>query len=91
MLDNEIVEKTESSNVFCLIDNDDSRINVDRVPTTGDDACLEAQHYTWFWLVLVDGMLFLIQDKDGCGVDAANPLHICSLSSVCYSKTEELP
>ena len=49
MLDNEIVEKTEDSNVFCLIDNDDSRINVDRVPTTGDNACLEAQHYTWFW------------------------------------------
>jgi hypothetical protein len=49
MLDNDIIEKTESCNVFCLINNDDSRIDVDRIPTEGDDAVVESQHYTWFW------------------------------------------
>lgn len=49
MLDNDLIENTENSNVFCLINNDDSRINVERVPTEGDDAVLESQHYTWFW------------------------------------------
>jgi SAM-dependent methyltransferase len=49
MLDNDLIENTENSNVFCLINNDDSRIDVESVPTEGDDAVLEAQHYTWFW------------------------------------------
>ena len=42
-------ENTENSDVFCLINNDDIRVDVDRVPTSGDDAVLEATHFTWFW------------------------------------------
>lgn len=49
MLEPTIVEGTEDANVFCLINNDELKINVDRVPTSGDDAVLEATHYTWFW------------------------------------------
>ena len=35
--------------MFCLINNDDVRVDVDRVPTEGDDAVVEATHFTWFW------------------------------------------
>lgn len=49
MLNNNLVESTEGSGVFALINNDDVRVDVERVPTEGDDAVLEATHYTWFW------------------------------------------
>lgn len=49
MLDNNLIENTETSNVFCLINNDDVRIDIETVPTEGDDAVLESQHFTWFW------------------------------------------
>jgi len=49
MLDNNLVESTENSEVFCLINNDDTRIDIDRVPTEGDNAVMEATHFTWFW------------------------------------------
>ena len=49
MLEPTLVENTENANVFCLINNDDLQVDVERVPTTGDDAVVEATHYTWFW------------------------------------------
>jgi len=49
MLDNDLIENTEQSNVFCLIDNDDARIDVERVPTQGDNSVMESTHFTWFW------------------------------------------
>ena len=49
MLEPTLVESTENSDVFCLINNDDVRVDVDRVPTEGDDAVVEATHFTWFW------------------------------------------
>ena len=49
MLNNNLVESTEGSGVFALINNDDVRVDVERVPTEGDNAVLEATHYTWFW------------------------------------------
>lgn len=49
MLDNNLIESTENSDVFVLINNDDIRVNIETVPTEGDDAVLESQHYTWFW------------------------------------------
>ena len=48
-LDTSLIENTENCDVFCLINNDDIRVDVDRVPTSGDDAVLEATHFTWFW------------------------------------------
>lgn len=44
-----LVEDTEQANVFCLIDNDNLQINVDRIPTSGDEAVTDATHYSWFW------------------------------------------
>ena len=44
-----LVDDTETANVFCLIDNDNIQIDVERVPTSGDDAVVEATHYSWFW------------------------------------------
>lgn len=49
MLDEGLIETTETANHFCLINNDDIRPHITRVPTTGDDGVLEATHYTWFW------------------------------------------
>jgi len=49
MLDEALIETTETANHFCLINNDDIRPHITRVPTEGDDAVLEATHYTWFW------------------------------------------
>jgi len=48
MLDENLVESTEASDVFCLVNNDDIRFE-ERVPTEGDNAVVEATHYTWFW------------------------------------------
>ena len=48
-LDTSLIENTENCDVFCLINNDDIRVDVDRVPTSGDDAVLEATHFTLFW------------------------------------------
>ena len=48
MLEPTLVD-TENSDVFCLINNDDVRVDVDGVPTEGDDAVVEATHFTWFW------------------------------------------
>lgn len=49
VLDEKLIETTEDSDCFVLINNDDLRIDVDRVPTSGDDAIVDATHYTWFW------------------------------------------
>lgn len=49
MLDEALIETTESADYFCLINNDDIRPHIRRVPTEGDDGVLEATHYTWFW------------------------------------------
>lgn len=48
MLDENLVESTEATDVFCLVNNDDIRFE-ERIPTEGDDAVVEATHYTWFW------------------------------------------
>ena len=49
MLDEGLIETTETADHFCLINNDDIRPHIKRVPTEGDDGVLEATHYTWFW------------------------------------------
>lgn len=49
MLDEGLIETTETADYFCLINNDDIRPHIERVPTEGDDGVLEATHYTWFW------------------------------------------
>jgi hypothetical protein len=44
-----LVEDTENADVICLIDNDNLQTNVERVATSGEDAVVEATHYSWFW------------------------------------------
>ena len=43
MLDEGLIETTETADHFCLINNDDIRPHIKRVPTEGDDGVLK-QH-----------------------------------------------
>ena len=49
MVEPSVVETSENSNWMTLIDNDVIHIDVERVPTSGEDACLESTHFSLFW------------------------------------------
>ena len=58
MLDEGLIETTETADHFCLINNDDIRPHIKRVPTEGDDGVLEATHYTWVLECRLYGRIF---------------------------------
>ena len=49
MVESQLIESSENCKWLTLIDNDVVHIDVDRVPTSGEDACLESTHYSIFW------------------------------------------
>ena len=49
MVEPTLIETSENSNWLTLIDNDTAHIDVERVPTSGPDACVESTHFTLFW------------------------------------------
>jgi hypothetical protein len=44
-----VIEDSENCNWMTLIDNDVLHIDMERVPTSGTDACVESTHFSIFW------------------------------------------
>ena len=44
-----LIEASENSNWLTLIDNDTLHIDVERVPTSGENGCVESTHFSVFW------------------------------------------